>query len=251
MYRYVATSVEGLIQQIAVQYVAHEYSFYVTGRIPDGKDPQAIDNKFLKRYGISISRSTRLRRRKAGRAVCQYIRFDNQFVLLAAKGKGRFFEPAQDGESVRDGRGNEVGIKNIKRTPLKLFGYSIAHRNGRVSVRISQDAFKKEKSFFERKATTWSAFQIKRELEQIPFERYAPIRSQLLTLLRAINRKRRACGFDRIELDDLQRIDGKGQKRSWLSRSIYLPFGTPKEVSELSESILGNDRLNFEEPRGA
>ena len=50
-YRCVATSVAGFVQQLAVAYVAHGYWFYVTGWIPQGKPPEAIDRKLIERKG--------------------------------------------------------------------------------------------------------------------------------------------------------------------------------------------------------
>jgi hypothetical protein len=49
--RCVATSVAGFVQQLAVGYVTHRYYFYITGRIPDHKDPAATDRKLVARYG--------------------------------------------------------------------------------------------------------------------------------------------------------------------------------------------------------
>ena len=39
------TSVEGFVQQLAVAYVQHGYRFYVTGQIPEDKDPEQVDRK--------------------------------------------------------------------------------------------------------------------------------------------------------------------------------------------------------------
>ena len=41
VYRCVAASVAGFVQQLAVAYVANGYWFYVTGRVPDGRQPAA------------------------------------------------------------------------------------------------------------------------------------------------------------------------------------------------------------------
>jgi glycosyltransferase involved in cell wall biosynthesis len=58
-YRCEATSVEGFVQQVAVQYLRHGYWFYVSGRIPAGKDPRGVDQKLIDKYGIAVSESTR------------------------------------------------------------------------------------------------------------------------------------------------------------------------------------------------
>ena len=59
MYRYRATSIEGFVQQLAVSYVTHGYWFYVSGWIPQGKDPEKTDAKLIERYGIDVSKWTR------------------------------------------------------------------------------------------------------------------------------------------------------------------------------------------------
>ncbi len=65
-YRCVAASPTGFVQQLAVQYLAHGYWFYVQGRIPDGKDPLAVDAKLLVKYGIGVSRQSRARPKAPG-----------------------------------------------------------------------------------------------------------------------------------------------------------------------------------------
>ena len=86
-YRAEATSVEGFVQQIACCYLRHGYWFYVTGHVPAGKDPRAIDRKLIAKYGIGVSESTRARRKRLGRANLQYLRHDRRFVILATKGQ--------------------------------------------------------------------------------------------------------------------------------------------------------------------
>jgi len=68
VYRCEATSAEGFVQQLAVSYVGHGYWFYVTGVVPDGKDPLAVDRKLIDRYGVDASKWARARRKRAGLA---------------------------------------------------------------------------------------------------------------------------------------------------------------------------------------
>jgi hypothetical protein len=56
MYRCETTSLVGFVQQVATGYLTHGYYFYVTGHIPDGKDPRAVDAKLVERYGIGVGR---------------------------------------------------------------------------------------------------------------------------------------------------------------------------------------------------
>jgi hypothetical protein len=182
VYQTEATSIEGFVQQLAVSFVGKGYFFYVTGSIPEGKDPRAVDEKLIARYGIGISKWARVRRKQAGTANLQYLRFERFFVLLATHGKHRFFE---DEECVRD----------IRRTPIRFAGYSISCRGGHPHVRIEQEEYKQLKAYLLELAIHRSLVTVERELAQIPFEPYAPVRGQLLCILRAVNRARKKAGF--------------------------------------------------------
>lgn len=182
-YRFEATTIDGFVQQLAVCYVTHGYWFYVTGIIPEGKDPRAVDEKLLKKYGIDISKWTRARRKAAGYANIHYLRHERFFVLIATKGKGDFF----DAERSR--------LKDIRHTPLKFGSYAISYRNGHASVRIEQQTFRDLKAYFEDIAVKRSGNAVATALGSLPFEAYAPIRSQFALLLRTVNRKRSEAGL--------------------------------------------------------
>ena len=51
-YRCEATSIEGFVQKVAVDYVRRGYFFFSAGRIPAGKDAAAIDAKLLAKYRV-------------------------------------------------------------------------------------------------------------------------------------------------------------------------------------------------------
>jgi len=122
-----ATSVEGFVQQIACCYLRHGYWFYVMGRVPEGKHPQAVDEKLIAKYGIGVSESTRYRRKKVGQANLQYIRHESAFVILATKGEHCFF--AEEANLIRD----------IRRVPLRYAGYSISYKPGGRKKYSSRD----------------------------------------------------------------------------------------------------------------
>src|SRR6476646_4605805 len=96
---YEAKSLKGFIQQLAVGYVSRGYWFYVTGWIPERKDPRATDQKITKQYGIGLTKSSRMRRKQAGYANVQYLRLGRFFVIIATRGNHPFFE--EEGERVR------------------------------------------------------------------------------------------------------------------------------------------------------
>ena len=214
MYRCVATSVEGFVQQLAVGYVAHGHWFYVHGEIPAVKDAAAVDQKLIERYGVDTSRAERCRRRAAGFASVQYIRYEREFVLVATHGQHRYFD-------------DESGaIRDCRRVPIKFHGYSIAHRGGHASVRIEQDEFRRLKAYFTDIAVHRRASALEAELATIPFARFAPVRQQIISLWRTVNRLRKERGFELLPFDSLS-----------LKRRIVSPF-EPQEGREAASVAL-------------
>ncbi len=189
MYRCVASSVEGFVQQVAVSYLGHGYWFYVAGHVPEHKDPLIVDEKLVDRYGIDRSKWDRARRKKAGLANLQYIRFDRTFLMMATAGQHTFFE-------------EEVGcIRDARRVPIKFAGYSISHRGGHPHVRIQQPVYNTLKAYFLEQAIRTPAAILAEAMRAVPFEPYAPVRRQMFNLLRAVNRVRKTAGMSEVPLD--------------------------------------------------
>lgn len=99
-YRCVATSPEGLVQQLAVCYLRHGYWWYVAGRIPVGKDPFAVDQKLIEKCGIDLTDYQRAKRKRNGLANMQYIRHRRFFLLLVTEGHHPFKK--QERNRIRD-----------------------------------------------------------------------------------------------------------------------------------------------------
>jgi len=218
-YRYVATSVAGFVQQLAVAYLTHGYYFYVTGRIPACKDPAKTDRKILEQYGIEVSKWARSRRKGEGRANVHYLRYDRFYVILANHGIHPFFEA----EAKR--------LRDIRRYPLGFLGYSIGCRRARgggeyhASVRIHPARFAELKARFQSVAVHRTVEELFSDLRHLPFEPYAPIRSQFLGLLRAVNRRRKMAGLELVPWSALR-----------LRRVPVRPFAVRSEVQELAPS---------------
>lgn len=182
-YQYEARSLEAFIQQLAVQYFAHGYFFFVSGWIPLGKDPRAVDEKLLRKYHINVSKWARARRKKSGQANVHYLRFDRFFVLVSTKGTHQFFES----EPFRDAR----------ETPVRFGSYSVSVRAGHAHVRIDKETYLDFKAYFESIAH-YDGETLARKFASLPFEAYAPVRRQLLQLVNAVNRIRRTMSLDLI-----------------------------------------------------
>jgi hypothetical protein len=204
-----ALTVSGFVQQLALAYVQHGYHFYVTGAVPEGKDPRATDGKLIDRYGINVSRWTRYKRARAGLSNLHYLRHGRFFVLIASRGKHRFWE-------------EEAAIKDIRVTPVRFAGYSIGYQRqkGRPpygwhpSVRIERTEYRFLKARFKEMAVNASSADLGQALRALPFEPYAPVRRQYLALLRLVNRRRKVAGLDLVPVQALR-----------LHRRSVLPFG--------------------------
>ena len=218
VYRCEATSIAGFVQQLAVGYVANGYWFYVTGIIPDGKDPGTVDEKIIGQYGIDVSKWTRCRRKRAGSANAQYLRYGRFFIIIATRGEHPLF--AAERKRLRDAREH----------PIHFRGYSIGCRRGRgggkyhPSVRIQREDYRQLKAHFAQIAVHRTAEDLRHELRAIPFEPYAPVRNQLRGILRLVNRLRKAAGLELLSWDTLR-----------LRRRPVQPFGKPGSDRGLQE----------------
>ena len=193
----IARSRDHFVHYLATALICRGYWFYICGRIPAGKDREAIDQKLIEKYDCNNSKNTRWRRKKAGKANVRYFRWDRFFVLMATKGEHKFFE-------------QEADIKDIRKVPIKVGGYSISfrrdgrprsitdHSQYRVHVRIETGSFKELVARFDHIATRMSANRLGAKLYEIPFRGYAPIRHQLCQLLKQVNRKRRRSGLSQL-----------------------------------------------------
>jgi hypothetical protein len=192
---YNITSIEGFVQQLAVGCVARGYWFYVDGLIPDHKDPAAVDAKLAARYGLDLSKWARARRKRSGGANVRYLRHGHFFVLLATHGRHAFF----DVEPFRD----------IRERPIRFAGYSIGCGRGtdgrwHASVRIHPEQYRRLKAHLLDLAIRRKAESLTTVFRQIPYAPYAPVRRQLLDLLRAVNRERRRAGFEDVPVTALR-----------------------------------------------
>lgn len=203
-FRHETKSLAGLVQLLAANLLPHGYYFYVTGRVPEGKCPETLDAKLVAKYNCDLSRSERSRRKQVGQASLHYLRHETFWILLATHGQHRFF--AEEGERVRD----------IRKVPLQFGGYSLTVRRGdylrklageskapvdgrwRSRVQISREQYQTMRAHFLALATHRSAETLAREFFHVPFEPYAPIRKQLLNLLRLVNESRQRAGYAKL-----------------------------------------------------
>jgi hypothetical protein len=198
-YKWEATTLEGLIQQIAVAYIARRYFFYVSGLVPQRLSQPAHELRLLVKFDLARSKWSRFRRNKRtvpdGRPLAnvQYVRYRDFWVLLATAGYHRFFQ-----EHLQFTTGGIATIrqyKDVRETPIVFGGYSLSH-NGKASVRISRPAYRELKGHFLTLATAHrSTERLEREFNRSPFEPYGGVTRQMFAVLRAVNRARRTAGL--------------------------------------------------------
>jgi hypothetical protein len=197
-YRFEATTPEGAIQAL-VNYLNWGYCFYVTGWIREPKEPDLVDRKLIAKYAITGSPKVRARRKQQGLANVQYLRYDRWFILLATKGRHPFF----DSEASRLQDARRVGIpfgghilRVVQGGGLPRSGPGEGKRQVRVAIQRSR--YLELKAFFLDNALRWSVERFRGEFFQAPFEPYAPVRQQLGTILRDVNRRRKAASLDPV-----------------------------------------------------
>lgn len=236
-YRCVAGSLEGFVQQLASNILPHGYWFYVTGHVPEGKNPKAVDRKLMEKYGIAISRQQRARRKLAGHANLHYLRLDRFWVLLATHGQHPFFEEEAD------------CIRDVRRVPIQVGGYSLSVKPGnflrkeqkedeptqdsrmRARIQIGREQYRALCAYFLSIACHRSVKSLGGELWRIPFEPYAPVRKQFLNILRHVNSKRQSAGYEKVPTRVLR-----------YKRRIVSPFESPSQTGANSTDVMsGND----------
>ena len=227
-YRCEATSVSGFVQMLACNYLPHGYWWYVTGRVPAGRDPRGIDAKLIARYGIDVSRFSRSRRKLAGLANLHYLRHEEFWILLATKGHHVFYE--REGEQVR----------YVRQQPILFRGYSLSVKQGQflkkespdaepvpdsrlhARVQIARERYEELSAYCLEMATHRPSGEVAAALYNVPFEPYAPVRKQMLNLLRMVNKCVMRLGWARFRPRCSATTDSRcgsstrpGTKRTW------------------------------------
>ncbi len=196
------------VRRLVTGFLTKGYVFYVAGDVPPPKEPRAVAEKLATRYGLRVSRQERVRRKRSGLANLGFLRFGRFFVLLATHGEHAFFEAERE------------RIRDFRRQPLLFAGYSVSlRRDGsakveggvprlRGSVRIAPAEYRVLKHELLGRALE-GVRELGGRLARVPFEPYAPVRRQLLNLLRAVNRARGKAGMEAVPVGTLRLSRGR------------------------------------------
>ena len=232
-----ATSVEGFVD-LVVQLASHGYYFWVQGDVRNrrGLSPEEIDRRQIERYNANLPKRARSYQRSKGNASVRYVRYGLEWYLFWTYGKSPVFE--KYGPSTT---GGPPQFHDFRAPPsLKFHGYGISlarrgyqkktaeekadyrrrkaaavsagtdyrtiprgrrHQRWVARVVINQDRYRLLQSELLGMATHRSVDYLRRKFYSVPFSPYAPIRAQLTTLLRQVNKARQHVGYDRVPND--------------------------------------------------
>lgn len=202
LYNCETLSLDAFLAQL-VRYVASGHYFYVTGRVPDRKSPQEVDRKLVDLYGLGKPKWERARRRLGDQAGMHYLRYGSFFVLIATHGRHQFFQDHQK------------SICDIRRTALKVRGYSVRYtfseetKRWKVFVRLDKATYRSVRAHLldlAKRPSYRDTTKLIAEVESLPFQGYAPIRGQVLAIIKAINHVRRHAGYGQLPTDIVPRM---------------------------------------------
>ena len=206
------------------------------GAVPDGKDPAALDSKLLAKYDVAKTEGARRWRKSQGLGNVQYVRFKSSWILRATHGH----------HPIRECEGGN--LRDVRRAPIRIGDYSVYVKRGeylkkvsaedaprpdgqwRVRVLIAREPFRELCAHFLTIACHRRMEALAEELYSLPYVPYAPVRKQLLKLLRLINAKRQAAGYSRIPPTCLR------FKREIVKSFVPLPDRTTESVGRSRSS---------------
>ena len=162
-------SVEGLVQLLACNLLPHGYWFYVSGWIPEGKDPRRVDAKLIEKYGVDLGRTARARRKRLGQANLRYLRHGRFFVLIATHGEHFSLRtrPRGFGTSVTCPCGSP-GIRSATAAEIGLA--TGCPMRWHAHVEINRQRYKELQAWFLEVAVHRSAARVAAECYHVPFD---------------------------------------------------------------------------------
>jgi hypothetical protein len=249
-YQCEATSMEGLIQQVALSYLRHGYLWYVTGIVPERKEPAEIDGKILSKYDIRKDWRFIAHNKRRGLANLQYIRHGRFYIIMATKGFHEFKD--REAKRIRDARQCPILIPRFAPSPIEtrnkpnhrkrgckaptFDGYAVSYSRGgylkktpeeKVAYRQAMEQWQQQTlqgkrlpkppkgtpdpkwhSCVEIERNTRSRLQAyfmeisnRRSPENLAYEfantgflPYAPVKRQLVRIIKDVNKARRTAG---------------------------------------------------------
>ena len=213
-YRCIASSPEGLVQQVAVSYLRHGYWWYVTGRIPNGKDPESVDRKLIGEIRDRPNRPpTRLPQETWSRQ--HAIHPLRQLVPAPRHGRPSLVQTTRTKPHPRLPSSSDQVRRVFNQLPPRWrhTNRAAASPNGTPVSASILGTYRELKAFFLNRACHRSVENLASDFARVPYARFAPVRRQLLTIQRSVNSARARVGHEPIPHSVLK-----------LRRKILQPF---------------------------
>lgn len=173
------------LKRIAIDYMRYGYYRWAMRGISPHSDLLAIDRKLIATYGVTQCRTSRMRIRKQGLAVVQYVRWKRTFIVLATEGVHEAFD--------------RICSYDVRVSPLHYHAYSIGVKNNRIEVRIRSQvwngAYKKQLAI-----ALVPTESLEKSLNALPYYRFPGVVRQLLKLTSEINLRRQVAGLPKVSL---------------------------------------------------
>ena len=186
------TSVAGLLRMLTGSLMPKDYSFYAVGSFKDERQARSAEFNIINKYKIVPSKDQRHGRKKKGLANVRLLRYRTDYVIFATPGSHFFYE-------------NESHIYDVRMEPLECLGYSISFIDGHSCVSLSLETEKTLRSYFLAIALKRKAPRLAQEFRSLPWLPYAPVRAQLLSILTAVNERRKKAGYQEVPASAIRR----------------------------------------------
>jgi hypothetical protein len=181
---HIAPTLGCFLRRIAINYLRYGYYRWVLRVIPRDRDLTQIDTKLIQIYGVTLCRTTRMRQRRRGLAVVQYVRWGHTFILLATEGSHQQFDRLRSFDT-RD-------------TPIVISAYTLGVRSSRVMVEVRHRAWQAVTNRIHRQAL-YDRSIVEASIATLPFYRFPGVIRQMRDLVKAVNLRRRVAGLPLVE----------------------------------------------------
>ena len=228
-YRCEAKSVTGFVQQFGCCYVLHGYHRYVVGAIPERKDPRIVDGSnrgALRDRPVAVPACETQEGRPGERSVHSLPEVfralrDRTSRCASISTRSTHLGRQANAALLRSGTSRTIRWRSVG-TPSATTEASTEGGTSRSGSTLS--ATGTSRHTYSGVATKWSVANLESEFRGLRFEPYAPVRRQLLCLLRAVNRERKRKGWDAVPATALR-----------LNRQIVRPFVEEEAARPLAE----------------
>jgi len=182
---HIAPTLGFFLRRIAIDYLRYGYYRWALRVIPPDRDPSQVDAKLIQLYGVTSCRTTRMRQRRRGRAVVQYVRWGHTFVLLATEGTHQQFD--------------RLCSFDAREAPITIRAYTVGVRSSKVVVEIRHQVWQAVVNRMHLKTLCDRAI-VETSITTLPFYRFPGVISQMRDLVKAVNQRRRVAGLPLVEI---------------------------------------------------